>query len=172
MTSKTTTKQTAKAHAKAPAKAPAKTTARTVEQTAADAAEQIGAETRKTVEQGTETVRQGLETAAAFNQGNIEAVVVSSQIAAKAMENVTSEIAAYSKKSYEDSMAAAKELSSCRSVAELLEKQAEFSRSSLESFVAEASKLNDMYATAAKETLEPLGKRFTVAVDMAKDTRA
>ena len=155
MTNKTGTKQTEK----------------TVEKTAADTAERIGAETRKSVEEGTQRVRQGLEAAAAFNQGNVEAVVASSQIAAKAMENVTSELAAYSKRSYEDSMAAAKELSSCRSVAEMVEKQAEFSRTSLESFVAQASKLNDMYATAAKEAFEPLGKRFTVAVDMVKDYR-
>ena len=137
-----------------------------------DAAGTAGAEARKTVEEGAQQVRQGLEAAASFNQGNIEAVVASSTIAAKAMENMTSEIAAYSKKSYEDSMAAAKELGSCRSVAELIEKQTAYSKSSMESFVSEASKLNEMYAAAAQEAFAPLSKRFSAAVDLMKGYRA
>ena len=138
---------------------------------AGEAAEKAGAEARKSVEQGADQVRKGFETAAAFNQGNIEAVVTSSKIAAKAMETMTSEMAAYSKKSYEDGMAAAKELGSCRTMPELIEKQTEHSRASLESFVAEATKLNEMYASAAQEAFEPIAKRFTAAVDLMKGYR-
>lgn len=155
MTNKTSTKQTQK----------------TAEKTAVDAGEKISAETRRTVEEGSAKMRQGLETATAFNQANIEAVVASSQITAKAMETVTSEVAAFSKKSYEDGMAAAKALGSCRNIAELAEKQAEFQRKSLESFLAEATKLNELCAAAAKDAFEPLGKRFTAAVDIVKDYR-
>lgn len=148
-----------------------KTAAKQAGKTATDTAEKIGAETAKTVEQGAEKARKGLEAATAFNQHNIEAVVASSKITAKALENVTSELAAYSKKSFEDSMAAAKELSSCRDVTELVEKQAEFTRNSLESFVAEATRLNELYSTAAKEAFEPIGKRFSAAVEIVKDYR-
>lgn len=148
-----------------------KTAAKQAEKTTTDTARKIGAETVKTVEQGAEKARKDLEAAAAFNQRNVEAVVASSKITAKALETVTSEIAAYSKKSLEDNMAAAKELSSCRNVAELVEKQAEFTRSSLESFVAEATRMNELYISAAKEAFEPIGKRFTAAVDIVKDYR-
>ena len=141
------------------------------EKTAAETAERIGADTRKGVEEGAARMRKGLEQAAAFNQANVEAVVASSAVAAKAFETMTSEIAAYSKKSYEDGMAAAKELGSCRNVAELVEKQAAFQRSSIESFVAEATRLNELYASAAKDAFEPLGKRFTAAIDIVKDYR-
>ncbi len=158
MTNKTSTRQGQKATAE---------TAKPI----GGAAEKASAEARKTVEEGTEQVRQGLEAAASFNQGNIEAMVASSTIAAKAMENMTSEIAAYSKKSYEDGMAAAKELGSCRSVAELVEKQAAYSKSSIESFVSEASKLNEMYAAAAQEAFAPLSKRFSAAADLMKGYR-
>lgn len=166
MTSKTTTKQTSKAASEKTEKAATETV-----KAASKAAEKVNAETRKNMEQGVEKVRNGVETATTFGQGNIEAVVTSSTIAAKAFENVTSEMTAYSKKSLEDNMAAAKELSSCRSVTELMEKQAEFSRVSIESFVAEASKLNEMYAAAAQEALAPLGKRVTAAVEMVKGYR-
>ncbi len=163
MTSKTTSKTATSKTQKATDKA--------AEQTV-KAAEQAGAEARKGVEEGTEQVRKGLEAATTFGQGNIEAVVTSSTVAAKAMENMTSELAAYSKKSYEDSMAAAKELGSCRTVAELMEKQTEYSKSSIESFVTEATKLNQMYAAAAQEAFEPLGRRFTAAVDLMKGQRS
>ena len=139
--------------------------------TAADSAERIGADARKGIEEGAARMHKGLEAAAAFNQANVEAMVASSAVAAKAFETMTSEIAAYSKKSYEDGMAAAKELGSCRNVAELAEKQAAFQRSAIENFVAEATRLNELYAAAAKDALEPLGKRFTAAVDIVKDYR-
>lgn len=146
-------------------------TAETAAETTARAAEQATAETRKAAEEGAEKVRQGLEAATAFGQGNIEAVVASSQVAAKALETITSEMAAFSKKSFEDNMAAAKELSSCRDVSELVEKQAAFQRNAVENFVAEATRLNELYAAAAKDAFEPIGKRFSAAVEIVKDYR-
>lgn len=134
-------------------------------------AEAITAETQKTMEEGVEKMTKGIENATAFGQENVEAVVTSSKIAAKAAETMGAEIAAYSKKSYEDSMAAAKELTACKSPTEFFEKQAEFGQASIEGFVAEATKLNDMYSAAAKEAFAPLNARFTAAVETAKDYR-
>ncbi len=133
--------------------------------------EEITVETRKTMEEGVEKMTKGIENAAAFGQENVEAVVTSSKIATKAAESLSAEIAAYSKKSYEDSMAAAKELTTCKSISEFVEKQAEFGKISIEGFVAEATKLNEMYAAAAKEAFAPLNARFTAAVEIVKDYR-
>jgi phasin family protein len=133
--------------------------------------EQITIEAQKTMEEGVETMTKSIETATSFGQENVEAVVASSKIATKAAETMGAEIAAYSKKAYEDSMAAAKELTSCKSVSDFFEKQTEISKTSIEGFVAEATKLNDMYAAAAKETFAPLNARITAAVETVKDYR-
>ena len=133
--------------------------------------EEIAIETQKTMEEGVEKMSKGIENAASFGQDNVEAVVTSSKIATKAAESMGAEIAAYSKKAYEDSMAAAKELTACKSVTEFVEKQTEFGKVSIEGFVAEATKLNEMYAAAAKEAFAPLNARFTAAVETAKDYR-
>ena len=133
--------------------------------------EEIAVETQKTMEEGVEKMTKGIENAASFGQENVEAVVTSSKIATKAAESMGAEIAAYSKKAYEDSMAAAKELTACKSVSEFVEKQTEFSKISIEGFVAEATKLNEMYAAAAKEAFAPLNARFTAAVGIVKDYR-
>jgi phasin family protein len=133
--------------------------------------EEIAVETQKTMEEGVEKMTKGIENASSFGQENVEAVVTSSKIAAKAAENMGAEIAAYSKKAYEDSIAVAKELTTCKSVTEFFEKQTEFGKTSIEGFVAEATRLNEMYAAAAKETFAPLNARFTAAVETVKDYR-
>jgi len=134
-------------------------------------AETIAVETHKTVEEGVENMTKGIEDAATFGQDNVEAVVTSTKIANKAVESMGLEIAAYSKKAYQDSMAAAKELTGCKSVTEFVEKQTEFGKISIEGFVAEAAKLNEMYAAAAKEAFAPLTACFTAAAGIVKDTR-
>jgi phasin family protein len=141
-----------------------KSTAKKVEETTIEA--------QKTMEAGIEKMTNGIESATTFGQENVEAIVTSSKITTKAAETVGAEIAAYSKKSYEDSMAAAKELTNCKSVSEFFEMQTAFGKASIEGFVAEATKLNGMYAAAAKEAFAPLNDRFTVASDTVKDFRA
>lgn len=133
--------------------------------------EEIAVETQKTMEEGVEKMSKGIENAATFGQDNVEAVVTSSKIATKAAESMGAEIAAYSKKAYEDSMAAAKELTACKSAAEFVEKQTEFGKISIEGFIAEATRLNEMYAAAAKEAFAPLNARFTATADIVKDYR-
>ena len=134
--------------------------------------EDFTAEAKKTFEQGAEKVTKGLEEATKFGQENVEAVVASSKIAAKAAEELNAEIVAFSKKSYEDGVAVAKELTSCKSVSEFVEKQNDFAKASFDGFMAQAAKMNDLYAAAAKNAMQPLSARFNAAVDMAKEYQA
>ena len=134
--------------------------------------EEFTAEAKKTMEEGVEKMSKGFEDASQFGQQNVEAVVASSKAFAKAAEEMNAEIIAFSKKSYEDSMAAAKELSSVKSVSEFFEMQTTLAKSSFEGFVAEATKLNEMYAAAAKDAFAPINARFTAAADLVKTYRA
>lgn len=134
--------------------------------------EEFTAEAKKTVEQGVEQMTKGVEEATQFGQDNVEAMIASGKVVAKAAEDVNAEILAFSKKAYEDSMAAAKELTSAKSVTEFFEKQTAFAKTSFEAYVAEATKLNEMYTSAAKNAFEPLNARFSAAADMVKTYRA
>ena len=134
--------------------------------------EEFTAEAKKTVEEGVEKMTKGVEEAAQFGQQNVEAVVASGKIVAKAAEEMNAEMVAFSKKSYQDSMAAAKELTSAKSVTEFFEKQTAFAKTSFDAYVAEATKLNEIYSAAAKEAFEPLNARFTAASEMVKDYSA
>ena len=134
--------------------------------------EDLTAEAQKTMEQGVEKMTKGMEDAASFSKDNMEAVVASSKRAAKAAEEMNAEIAAYAKKSYEDSMAAAKEFTGCKSMTDLFEMQTAFAKASFDAYVAEATKLNEMATSAAKDCFEPITGRFEAATEMFKSTHA
>ncbi|MFK7941326.1 MAG: phasin family protein [Paracoccaceae bacterium] len=134
--------------------------------------EEFTAEAKKSVEEGVEKMTKGVEEATQFSQQNMEALVESGKVMAKATEEMNAEMIAFSKKSYQDSMAAAKELTSSKSVSEFFEKQTEFAKTTFESYVAEATKLNDIYASAAKQAFEPLNARFSKASEMVKEYSA
>lgn len=134
--------------------------------------EEFTAEAQKSMENGVEKITKSMEDAATFNRDTMDAMVASSKRAAKAAEDMNAEIAAYTKRAYEDSLAAAKEMTASKSVTELFEKQTAFARTAMEAYIAEATKLNEMFAAAAKECFEPINARFTAATDMLKDVRA
>jgi phasin family protein len=134
--------------------------------------EEFTNEAKRSMEEGVERMSKGFEDVTQFGQDNVEAIVASGKVMAKAAEEMNAEVIAFSKKSYEDSMAAAKEIASARTMPEFFEKQTAFAKTSFETFVAEATKLNEMYSQAAKEAFAPLNQRFTAAAEMVKTSRA
>lgn len=135
-------------------------------------AEAMIIDVQKTVEEGVARMAKGVDNFNAISQGNVKAIVKSSKIAAKAAETMGAEIAAFSQKAYEDILALAKDLAACTSPSEFIEKQTAYGKTSIEELVAEANKLNEIYASAAKEAVAPLNARFTCAVETVKDFRA
>lgn len=140
--------------------------------TATKKVQTIAADAQKSFSEGFEKFSKGLENAASFGQENVDAVVKSSGIAAKAAEEMGAEMMAFAKKSAEDSMAAAKELSGVKSVSEFVEKQTQFAQTSFNGFFTEVSKLNEMYLAAAKNAVEPIGARFTAAAEAVRSYQA
>ncbi|MEM6489208.1 MAG: phasin family protein [Pseudomonadota bacterium] len=139
-------------------------------------AEQIVAEAQKAVEQNmgetVERMTKGFEGVASFNQDNLDAMMESTRIAAKAAESVNQQMVAYSKRSYEESIAAAKDIAGAKSAVELVEKQASFAKAAMETLFAEASKMNDTLSAATKEASAPLTARLHAGVDFAKSLTA
>ena len=98
------------------AKAADKTTAdlTNVMQEATAKVETFVADTQKTVTEQFEKLSKGFEGLTTFGQENVDAIVKSSEIAAKAAEGIGTEISAYSKKSFEDGVAAAQDFASAK----------------------------------------------------------
>ncbi len=130
--------------------------------------EAIAADTQKAAKEQFDKLADGIEKMSAFNQDNFDAIVKSSEVATKAAEGFTNEMSTYSKKAFEDSVAAAQDLASAKNVTELFEKQTAFAKSSFEGFVKQATKFNEMMSATAKDVATPLNARMSAATDAVK----
>lgn len=135
---------------------------------ATQAFETIAADTQKAAKEQMEKLSNGIEKLTELGQENMDAVMKSSEVAAKAMEGFGSEVSAFSKKSFEDGVAAAQDFASSKNVTELFEKQTAFAKASFEAMVAQSTKFNDMFAASAKDVTKPLNDRMTAAADAMK----
>jgi phasin family protein len=136
-----------------------------------------GAETLKsTVEQfttaGNQAFKDSIEKslsalgeANTHSKKNLEAVVASVTAATKGAEALGAQAMAYSKKSLEDQVAAAKSLTGAKSVQEVVELQTAFAKSSLEAYVAQMNKASETVAASVKESFQPLNERMTAFVE-------
>ena len=126
------------------------------------------ADAQKTASEQLEKFSKGFEGLTAFSQENVDALVKSSEIAAKAAEGIGTEISAYSKKSFEDGVAAAQDFASAKTLTELFEKQTSYAQTAFEGFVSQATKMNEIYVAAAKDISAPLGARVNAATEALK----
>jgi hypothetical protein len=73
----------------------------------------------------------------------------------KSAQAIVVEVVDYSKKSAEGSAAAWEKLMGVKSIEKAMEVQSEYLKSSYEGFVAEATKLGELYVDLAKEAYKP-----------------
>jgi phasin family protein len=73
----------------------------------------------------------------------------------KNAQAIATEVADYSKKSFEDSVAAFGKLIGAKSLEKAMEVQTEYLRSSYEELVAETAKIGELYADFAREAYKP-----------------
>jgi phasin family protein len=73
----------------------------------------------------------------------------------KSAQAIVVEVVDYSKKSVEGSAAAWEKLMGVKSIEKAMEVQSEYLKSSYEGFVAEATKLGELYVDLAKEAYKP-----------------
>lgn len=73
----------------------------------------------------------------------------------KGWQAIATEYADYSKKSFEEGSAALEKLFGAKSLEKAIEIQSEFVKTAYEGFVAEATKLGELYTDLAKESYKP-----------------
>jgi phasin family protein len=116
------------------------------------------------IKEGVEKAMKTAEEVIAFSQGNVEAMVKSSQIYATGFQEISKKLAAHNKAALEESVAFTKSLMGVKSVKEAMDLQSGFTRTTIEKLVAETSKVTDASVKLAEEALAPLTARVSVAV--------
>lgn len=96
---------------------------------------------------------------------NFEAAIASVTAATKGAEALGAHAAAYSRKSIEDHVAAAKTLAGAKSVQEVIELQTAFAKSAFETYIAEMNKMAETVANSVKASTSPLNERVTAFVE-------
>ncbi len=90
----------------------------------------------------------------------------------KGFQAIAAETAEYSKKSFQDTVSHFETLAGAKSFETVFELQSSFVKSSYESFVAEATKLSEMYADLAKTAYKPYEAPIAKATGKAASTVA
>ena len=120
---------------------------------------------------GFETMTKSFEKFSGFGKENVEAYMQASTAFAKVFERINGEIFNFSKQQVEDGVAAFKAVSGAKSAHEAWEVQSDFAKSALDAYVAQATKMNDLWMGAAKQAAEPFSSRFAEFTEKMQDIR-
>ena len=120
---------------------------------------------------GVEKTLAALNDANGVSKKNLEAVVASVTAATKGAETLGAQAMAFSKKSFEDQVVAAKSLASAKSVQEVVELQTAFAKSALESYMAALGSMSETASASVKDSMKPLNERVTAMVERLQAAR-
>src|ERR1700750_1843566 len=93
-----------------------------------------------------------------FSKQQLDAVSAATATVAKGLQEIAAESSDYSKKSFAANSAVVEKLLGAKSVESAVQIQTEFARSAYEGFVAQASRINEIYVKLASEAFKPVEK--------------
>jgi len=98
---------------------------------------------------------KNLEDVQKLSKDNMDATMKSFGALSKASQAIATEVADYSKKSFEDSTKVMEKMFGAKSLDKAIEIQTDFAKTAYEGFVAQATKIGELYADLAKESYKP-----------------
>ena len=126
--------------------------------------EQVATKSREAIETGMKHVDE----MAGMARGNVEAMLASSRAATQGIEAIAREVADFSRKSFEETTAAARAMTTVKTPNELMALQNDFAKTQFDAAVAEMSKLSETMVKLMGEVFEPMQARATIAADSMK----
>jgi hypothetical protein len=91
-----------------------------------------------------------------LGKDNVDVALKQFGTVSKGWQAIATEFADYSKKSFEDGSAALEKLFGAKTLEKAIEIQSDYAKTAYEGFVAEATKLGELYTDLAKESYKPL----------------
>ena len=115
--------------------------------------------------EGSADMTKSYEEAMAFNKENVDAVVKSSSIAAKGVQDVASLFVEITKSAIEGNVEASKKLFECKNPQEALEMQTEMMKSGYDKMIADATRISEASTKIAEEAAKPLQERLEASAE-------
>jgi hypothetical protein len=95
-----------------------------------------------------------------YGKEQLEAATSVAASLAKGLQTIAAETTDYSKKSRENSSAYVERLLGAKSLDNAIQIQSEYAKSTYEGFVAQATKMGELYTNLAKEAFKPVESAF------------
>ncbi len=95
-----------------------------------------------------------------MGKDNFEAGVASAAAMTKGFQEIATEVADFSRKSFEESTAVVEKAFAAKSLDKAIEVQTEFAKGVYESYVGEMAKIGELYMNTAKEAYKPFEGQF------------
>ena len=96
-----------------------------------------------------------------MSKDNYDAVLRSCGELNKGFQAIAARVTDYSKKAFEDATRAFEQLVGAKSFESVIEIQSQYAKKAYDTWVAEASKLGEMYAAVARDAYKPVEKAVT-----------
>lgn len=146
-----------------------KETVEKVVKAGADAAtknyEQAVAMTKEQVEKASTAAFRGYDELATLNQENLDAFARSSNVMVKGYEIIGKEFMAFAQNSIDANVQATQAIFGAKTLREMIDLQAAYTRKSFDTAVSESSKIGELSVKVANEAFEPFQSRVNVAVE-------
>ena len=111
-----------------------------------------------------EELVKGYDEFAVTGKDNVEAMVAASTAYTKGMEAIAGEWMAFAKTALELNMSNAKTVMGAKTLQEVMDLQTGFAKSNFEEFVSQSTKVGELAAKVAQDTMEPINARVTLAM--------
>ncbi len=108
---------------------------------------------------------KGYEDVAAFNKANLDAIIQANTVFAKGFEELSKEVISLTQTSLENAATATKAIFAAKSLKDVVELNADFTKSNYEKLLANSTKISELSVKLATATLAPITARATAAVE-------
>ena len=126
---------------------------------------EVYTKTKEQMDKVNEFAFKNYDDLADFNKDTVEAMIASSNVVAKGVENLGQEIVSYTQQAAEKNIETAKKLFAVKNMQDALDLQADWVKTAFDGFMAESAKLQDMSLQVSTKASEPLSKQVNVAVE-------
>lgn len=110
-------------------------------------------------------VLKGFEDAVAFGKEAVDAVMKSNAIFVKGVQDINTALFGLAQSSMEDSVAATQKIFGCKTVADVMDAQAELAQSNYAKALDDGRKISDLSVKVAEAASKPITKQVNAAVE-------
>ncbi|WP_192499017.1 phasin family protein [Skermanella pratensis] len=127
--------------------------------------EQFATVSKEQFEKASAQIAKGYEEYTTFSKANVDALIQAGTVLAKGFEELSKRTLAYSQSSLESGAAAGKAALGVKTVRDLVDLQSSYTKSTLDTALAESAKMSELSVKVANEAFQPINARLNATIE-------